>query len=119
MASLQSVEQWDDEVDVLICGYGASGASAAIEAHDTDPSAEILVIEKAPAEFAGGNVRVSGQSMLMAKNVDALKDYQRKMSAANPVSEDMLDRWANDMVALEPWVEKLAKDAENLPLVQF
>jgi succinate dehydrogenase/fumarate reductase flavoprotein subunit len=111
MASLQSVKHWDVEVDVLICGYGASGASAAIEACDTDASAEILVIEKAPAEFAGGNVRVSGQSMLMAKNVDALKDYQRKMSAANPVSEDMLDRWANDMVALEPWVEKLANDA--------
>lgn len=110
MASLNSVTEWYAEVDVLICGYGAAGSSAAIEAHDTEPNAEILIIEKAPEEFAGGNVRVSGQSMLIAKNKEALKDYQRKMSAANPVPEDMLDHWADDMVKLEPWIQKLARD---------
>ena len=110
MASLNSVQAWDAEVDVLICGYGAAGSAAAIEAHDTNPSAEILLIEKAPEEFAGGNVRVSGQSMLMADNKEALKDYQRKMSAANPIPEDMLDRWADEMLNLEPWVKKLARD---------
>lgn len=110
MASLKAVQNWDTEVDVLICGYGAAGASAAIETHDTDPAADILIIEKAPTEFAGGNVRVSGQSMLIAKDKEALKDYQRKMSAANPVPEAMLDRWADEMVALEPWVQKLASD---------
>lgn len=110
MASLNSVDQWHAEVDVLICGYGAAGSAAAIEAHDTDPSASILLIEKAPEKFAGGNVRVSGQSMLMADNKEALKDYQRKMSASNPVPEDMLDRWAEEMVNLEPWVKKLARD---------
>lgn len=111
MASLNAVDGWHAEVDVLICGYGAAGSAAAIEAHDTDPSADILLIEKAPEEFAGGNVRVSGQSMLISKNKEALKDYQRKMSAANPVPEAMLDRWAEEMVNLEPWVKQLARDA--------
>lgn len=110
MASLNSVKNWHAEVDVLVCGYGAAGSAAAIEAYDTDPKAKILIIEKAPEEFAGGNVRVSGQSMLIAKNKEALKDYQRKMSASNPVSEEMLDRWADEMVNLEPWVQKLASD---------
>ena len=32
MSSLKSVKHWDDECDVLICGYGCAGASAAIEA---------------------------------------------------------------------------------------
>ena len=111
MASLNAVKEWHAEVDVLICGYGAAGSAAAIEAHDTDPNAKILVIEKAPEAFAGGNVRVSGQSMLIAKNKEALKDYQRKMSAANPVPEDMLDRWADDMSKLEPWIQQIARDA--------
>lgn len=104
MASLNSVSQWDEIVDVMICGYGCAGASAAIEARDTAPDARVLIVEKAPQEFAGGNCRVSGQSLLISKNKEALKDYQRKMSAANPVSEELLDDWAGRMVNLEPWI---------------
>lgn len=47
MASLNSVQQWDEEVDVLICGFGCAGASATIEAYDLDSNARLLVIEKA------------------------------------------------------------------------
>jgi len=48
MASLQSVIHWADETDVLICGYGLAGATAAIEAHDLDPGADVLILEKMP-----------------------------------------------------------------------
>ena len=111
MASLNSVDKWARECDVLICGYGCAGASAAIEAHDADPSARILVIEKAPAEFAGGNARVSGQSLLISKDTEALKSYQREMSKANPIPESLLDDWAERMVNLEPWIQQVAADA--------
>lgn len=113
MASLNSVSQWDETVDVLICGYGCAGASAAIEARDSAPSARILIVEKAPEEFAGGNCRVSGQSMLISKNKAALLDYQRTMSLANPVSEEMLDTWADRMINLEPWIQQVAADADQ------
>ena len=111
MASLKSVTEWDEVVDILVCGYGCAGASAAIEAYDAEPGVRLLVIEKAPQEFAGGNCRVSGQSMLISKNKDALKDYQRKMSAANPVTEELLDDWADRMVNLEPWIQQIAAGA--------
>lgn len=112
MASLNSVTTWHDEVDVLICGYGCAGASAAIEAYDTNPYARLLVIEKAPKEFAGGNCRVSGQSLMISKDKEALKDYQRAMSTSNPIPEDILDEWAERMVNLEPWIQQIAKDAD-------
>ncbi|HEY9092568.1 FAD-dependent oxidoreductase [Parasphingorhabdus sp.] len=112
MASLNSVKTWDEEVDVLICGYGCAGASAAIETYDLDSNARLLVIEKAPQEFAGGNCRVSGQSLLISKDKEALKDYQRSMSTSNPIPEDMLDTWAERMVNLEPWIQQIAKDAD-------
>ena len=64
MASIKSVKQWDAEVDVLVCGFGCAGSSAAIEAYDAEPGLNLLMIEKAPQEFAGGNCRVSGQSLL-------------------------------------------------------
>ena len=91
MASLNSVKSWDEVCDVLICGFGCAGATAAIETYDIDPTARILLVEKAPAEFVGGNARVSGQSLLISKNADALKSYHSAMSAANPVPEGLLD----------------------------
>ena len=44
MASLSSVRHWHEETDVLVCGFGLAGAAAAIEAHDLDPAADVLVI---------------------------------------------------------------------------
>lgn len=111
MASPRSVQDWDAEFDVLICGFGCAGASAAIEAYDTDSSARILLVEKAPAKFAGGNARVSGQSLLIPRDAQALKSYQRAMSTSNPIPESILDEWSNRMVRLEPWLQQIAADA--------
>jgi hypothetical protein len=111
MASLAGVQRWDDECDVLIAGYGLAGACAAIEARDLDPQADILVLEKMPERHAGGNTRVSGQSLLISRDVEALISYQRAMSQPNPIPEDMLRAWAERMVALEPWIEARAAEA--------
>lgn len=111
MASLTSITAWHDEADVVICGFGMSGAATAIESHDADDSADILIVEKMPERYAGGNARASGQSLLISKDVEALKRYQRAMSSSNPIPEDMLDAWARRMVALEPYIEARAKEA--------
>ena len=44
-----------DEVDVLVVGYGAAGAAAALAAHDA--GARVLIVEKCPQP--GGNSLVS------------------------------------------------------------
>lgn len=111
MASLQSIQQWHDTADLVIAGFGLAGACAAIEARDRDPSAEILILEKMPEKWGGGNSRVSGQSLLISKNAKALIDYQRAMSRPNPIPEDMLEAWAAEMVKLEPWIQARAKEA--------
>jgi len=111
MASPGSVTRWADEADIVIAGYGIAGAAAAIEAHDADPNADILVLEKMPEPLQGGNSRASGQSLLISKDVDALKDYQRRMSESNPIPEDMLAAWAERMCALEPYIQERAREA--------
>ncbi len=111
MASPGSVTAWDDEADVIIVGYGMAGACAAIEARETDPNADVLVIEKMSEDKAGGNARVSGQSLLVGKDADALAAYQRAMSVANPVPENMLQEWAERMAELEPWIIARAEEA--------
>lgn len=110
MASLQSVTEWADEADIVIAGFGLAAASAAIEARENDPDADILIVEKMPEKFCGGNSRVAGQSLLISKNASALIEYQRAMSRSNPIPEEMLVEWAHRMVALEPWIEARAKE---------
>ncbi|MBT9469848.1 MAG: FAD-dependent oxidoreductase [Pseudomonadota bacterium] len=111
MKSLGAVPHWDFETDILICGFGAAGSSAAIEARDLAPDADILIIEKATEARSGGNARVSGQSLLISKNAEALARYQRTMSVANPIPEDMLLEWAERMTKLEPWIKARAAEA--------
>jgi succinate dehydrogenase/fumarate reductase flavoprotein subunit len=111
MASLSGIRSWDVETDLLVAGYGLAGACAAIEAHDLDPHCEILVLEKMPRASAGGNTRVSGQSLLISRDAKALADYQRVMSATNPVPEEMLLAWAKAMTELEPWIQARAAEA--------
>ncbi len=115
MASINYVETalggWHSSVDLLICGFGAAGASAAIEAHDCAPDAEILIVEKAPEAEAGGNCRVSGQSLLIAKNPQALARYQHRMSESNPLPDGMIEEWATRMSTLEPWIQQVASRA--------
>lgn len=111
MASLSSVKHWDQTWDMVIAGFGLAGMCAAIEAHDLDPSCRILILEKAPQAETGGNSRVAGQSLLISRNAEALADYQRKMSVANPIPEEMLRSWAQAMTQLEPWIQARAKQA--------
>lgn len=110
MASLHSVTNWADEADVVIAGFGLAASCAAIEAHDLDPDADILILEKMPEQFVGGNSRVAGQSLLISQNAEALVEYQRAMSRSNPIPEDMLQEWAQRMVKLEPWIEARAAE---------
>ena len=63
---------------VPIAGYGVAGCAAAIEAHDSDPDADVLVVEKMAEPWAGGNGRASGQSLLISHDADAL--YRRTIA---------------------------------------
>lgn len=111
MASLRSVPIWDETADIIVVGFGLSGAIAAIEASDTDPSADILILEKMPEQWAGGNARASGQTMFAAHNVEGLMRHQRALNEANPVPEDVLRAWAEAVCTQEPWIERMATEA--------
>ena len=105
---------WDAEFDIVIAGFGLAGCSAAIESLDTNPNAKVLILEKALEEHAGGNSRVSGQSLWRPKpNKKALMDYQRNISKPNPVPEELLEFWADQLLELEPWIRDRAKEANQ------
>lgn len=111
MASLDSITAWDDETDVLIVGYGLAGAVTAIEAHDTDPDADILLIDKCTERYQGGSSRASGQTLWCPHDVEASMAYQRAMNFPNPVPVEYLRAWAEAMNSQEPWIETKATEA--------
>lgn len=70
-------KKWDYEADVVVVGTGYAGQNAAIAAHDA--GALVLMLEKAPEEFAGGNSSVSGGGMRIPQNVPEAIDYYRAL----------------------------------------
>ena len=49
------MQQWDEEVDLIVAGSGAAGCSAAIGAHLAGAKS-VLVLEK-DAQMSGGTTR--------------------------------------------------------------
>lgn len=116
--------RWDHEVDVLVVGFGLAACSTAIEAHDTDPKARILVLEKADEASAGGDTRASGQGLTVAKDKQAMMQYHRNLYKPNPVPEDLLESYVDGLIGLHPWIEARAKEAgqyyiQKYPIYEF
>lgn len=110
MASLAAISDWHDEADLIVVGSGLAGCAAAIEAHDRDPDADILVIEKAPEHHRGGNSRVAGQSIFIPKERDGLIRYMEELCRSNPLPADYLAHWADEMMELHHWVRARAEE---------
>jgi succinate dehydrogenase/fumarate reductase flavoprotein subunit len=61
--------KWDKEADIVIVGFGGAGACAALAANER--GAKVLLIEKAPEKYAGGNTNVAGGGVRIPDRVDA------------------------------------------------
>lgn len=64
---------WDAEYDVVVLGYGAAGANAAVSAFEN--GAKVLLAEKAPEGSEGGNSQASGQFVMATDDPEQLYTY--------------------------------------------
>ena len=87
--------KWDYETDVLIVGYGAAGANAAIAAHDA--GARVLILEK--LEFPGGNSGVCAGAMMIPESIDEAIRYYRSLSFGT-VDEELIRAFAEEMIGI-------------------
>ena len=106
---LAEIGQFDVEVDVLVAGFGYSGAVAAIEAHDR--GAKVLLAEKMPDP--GGISVMAGGAWRFAHDADEAFAYLKATNDGR-TPDDVLSVFARGMVELDPYVRKLAAalDAE-------
>lgn len=68
-----SAEDWDLEYDVVVIGYGAAGANAAVAAYEG--GAKVLLVDKAPEGEEGGNSVPSGQFIMATDDPNQLYTY--------------------------------------------
>ena len=108
-----STVEWDEEADFVIVGFGLAGAAAAVEAHDINPDANVVILEKMPEELAGGNSIASGQTFIVPSEdaVDDFKLYLQACNEPNPIPDEYLDWLVNGFATQLPWIEGIAESA--------
>lgn len=90
--------------DVVVVGYGAAGAAAAIAAHDA--GAHVLLLEKMP--YPGGLSVVSAGGARIAYDAQAALAYL-VATCGGRTPEPVLRRLALGMAALPDWMASLAQ----------
>lgn len=98
-------EKWDDEADLIIVGYGGSGALAAIAA--AHEGATAIVIEKSP-ERDGGSTGCSGGHIHTCVGVDVdewLATYYHGAFGTGPEDEEVIRQYMNHCNDTPEWLE--------------
>ncbi len=110
---------WDQHCDVLVVGFGAAGAAAAITARET--GAKVLVAERfegGGATAMSGGVVYAGGGTRQQKAAgyddtpEAMFNYLR-METGEAVSEATLRRFCKDSVGLIEWLESLGANFDS------
>ncbi len=106
-AAIASVpENWDLEADVVIVGYGGSGAAAIIDA--ARAGVQVVVLEKAPEQDAGGNFSAAGGTGILAdpERLDDAFEFI-KYQMPDTTSDDEIEAFVKETSELQSWLEEL------------
>jgi len=124
--SFESTIEWDAEYDVIVIGFGAAGATAAVTA--AEEGAKVLLLEKAPEALAGGNSRVCMQWMGYvdpAQKEDAIAYMKALRGNFNTPSDVIIEMyvdglsdnlaWMTDVLGMENPTNRGNVEFVNMP----
>jgi succinate dehydrogenase/fumarate reductase flavoprotein subunit len=101
------------EVDVLIVGFGAAGASAAIEAHDA--GASVAIVEKSAA--GGGNCVYSGGFLFEIEGPNAIEHLDAL--CFGKTDRGVLDAYARGLPNVWEFLRELGGSTECVDIKAF
>jgi succinate dehydrogenase/fumarate reductase flavoprotein subunit len=107
------VKNWDSEAEIVVLGLGAAGLMTAITA--SDHGADVLILEKAPEEHAGGNTRVSGQGYWCPETTENAVEYQNAMSDGYPIPDEVTEAFHTRSIHVTEWLAEMGADMRTIP----
>jgi succinate dehydrogenase/fumarate reductase flavoprotein subunit len=101
-----------DEVDVLVVGYGAAGAAAALSAHDL--GAQVLVVEKCPQP--GGNSLVSSANTVYPQTPADAQRFTRYLTEVcqGTTPTELIATYVQGLVCLPDWLAAMGGELQDL-----
>ena len=96
---------WDAEYDVVVIGFGAAGASTAI--NSAEMGANTLLMEKAPQGYEGGNSAVCFQwiAQVFEEDKDRARAYIKAMRGGfSTPTDEMIDAWIDEVSLNQEWL---------------
>lgn len=101
--------RWQSDADVVVAGYGAAGAVAAITAHDA--GAQVVILEKQEQEklvttsfMAGGGIVCVSDAQAAARHLEALYRVSGDLYWTEP---EVIRAWAKYAAGNKGWVESM------------
>jgi succinate dehydrogenase/fumarate reductase flavoprotein subunit len=91
------------EFDLVIVGYGAAGAAAALTAAGS--GASVAILEKQPEHAHYSSTRMSGGLVMGANNVDAATRYLDACSGGM-IPIDVSRAWAKRSIHVREWMQR-------------
>ncbi|MCR4441222.1 MAG: FAD-binding protein [Peptococcaceae bacterium] len=109
MLTLQN--HWDLEADVVVIGYGAAGAVAAITAHDAGASVIILEKQEAGTPLVITSSFMSGGSVICPSDIQEARRYMESLYRVSGdlywTEPDVIRVWAQYTAENKSWFESM------------
>ncbi len=101
-----------EEVDVLVVGYGAAGAAAALSAREA--GAQVLVVEKCPQP--GGNSLVSSANTVYPENPTDVARFTRYLIEVceGTTPAEVIETYVRGLLELPGWLAAMGGELEDL-----
>ena len=105
-APTEDTGTWDDEADIVICGCGVAGLTAACTA-SFESLGTTINLEAAPQEYCGGNSSATIGVLFCPNDVEGAKTYQAQLNGPyhEYMDEEIFDTWASDIITNKQWME--------------
>jgi succinate dehydrogenase/fumarate reductase flavoprotein subunit len=100
-----NVQRWDEEADVVVVGYGAAGATAAVRTAEL--GGEAIILEKQPEGRHTPSSLMGGAQIMVVSDVDKATRYLDRC-AGGMIPEAVSRAWATKASTVLDWIGQVS-----------
>lgn len=117
--AFESTVDWAAEYDVVVIGYGAAGATAAVSAVDAGAE-KVLILEKAPYGEEGGNSRYAAQLVLAPTDRDAALTYYKNLRGMfDNQTDEIVEGLVDGLLSNRAWFDAHGATYIEYPFIEY